>query len=296
MSSERKNTSQESRSAGIVRTIIALIVLTAFFGTIGYSFWPQILLGIQGLFNRDRASDAEPVESRFFDVRNDSSASLSQVRGVLKMMEIDHESILKFLEKEHSQPVPVFIKDGSGPAMLDSNGLVLYYDQGVIDTSAVPFFLVFWLEGLSLGPDNILFAGGFAVYVMEAVNPESEYWGQSTDAWVKYFKEKNAYLPLEDAGQAGLPNDEETSIKFFQALLEGGSLMRWVAENNGLETARQLASGMNPEDVLSKSLDEIETSWFNSIDQNEVVPKPCRMAAGRSFLNVLCDYIDEKNP
>lgn len=79
-------------------------------------------------------------------------------------------------------------------------------------------------------------------------------------------------------------------------MLEGGSFMRWVAENNGLETAKAIASGISPEDILSKPLVEIEKSWLNSLDHQELSPKPCRIAAGSSFLNLLCDYVDEKKP
>jgi len=273
------NTSDDSRLAGVVRTLIALAVFLAFLGAVAYTTWPQLVPGVFHLVQSVRAIGAEKVESRYFDVRNNSDASQAQVDFMVRTLEADYEAINAFLGSPGQGRIPVLLTNGSGPALADGTQLNVFYDRGVINLDSAPFFLVLLGDGKPVTPDRDLFVqAGFSLYVVEEIGRAQGLIGQPTDAWVELLRRRGALLPLSQAWTIGLPSNEESAYNTVRAAVEGASFMRWVARTYDLQAARNLRDGLSPEAVIGLSPDEAEKGWLDSVAAQALQPKSCLLA------------------
>ncbi len=272
------NTS-DSRLAGVARTLIALAVFLAFLGAVVYTSWPQLVPGIFHLVQSVRAIGAEKVESRYFDVRNNSDASQTQVDFMVRTLEADYEAINAFLGAPSQGRIPVLLTNGSGPALADGVQLNVFYDRGVINLDSAPFFLVLLGDGQPVTTDRDLFVqAGFSLYIVEEIGRAQGLIGQPTDAWVELFRRQEALLPLSQAWTIGLPADEDSAYEAARAAVEGASFMRWVARTYGLQAARNLRNGMSLEEVTGLALEESEKRWLDSLAAQALQPKSCLLA------------------
>jgi hypothetical protein len=273
------NTSDDSRLAGVVRTLIALAIFLAFLGAVAYTTWPQLVPGAFHLVQSVRAIGAEKVESRYFDVRNNSDASQTQVDFMVRTLEADYEAINAFLGAPGQSRIPVLLTNGSGPALADGVQLNVFYDRGVIDLDSAPFFLVLLGDGQPVTPDRDLFVqAGFSLYVVEEIGRAQGLIGQPTDAWVELFRRRGALLPLSQAWTIGLPSNADSAYDAARAAVEGASFMRWVARTYGLQAARNLRNGMSPEAVTGLALEEAEKQWLDAVAAQNIQPKSCLLA------------------
>ncbi|HUW15253.1 MAG TPA: hypothetical protein VM537_36400, partial [Anaerolineae bacterium] len=76
--------------AGILRLALAALALLLFWSAIGYGFWPELAPRLLLLVQPMRGIGAEEVESQYFDLRNNSTASDRQVQRLLERMEQDY--------------------------------------------------------------------------------------------------------------------------------------------------------------------------------------------------------------
>ncbi len=274
------NTPDNSRLAGVARTLIALAVFLAFLGAVAYTSWPQIVPGAFHLVQSVRAIGAEKVESRYFDVSNNSDAGQTQVNFMVRTLEADYEAIDAFLGPMGGQNrIPVLLTNGSGPALADGIQLNVFYDRGVINVDSAPFFLVLLGDGKPVTLDRDLFVqAAFSLYVVEEVGRAQGLIGQPTDAWVELFRRQGALLPLSQAWTIGVPTDEESAYEAARAAVEGASFMRWVTRTYGLQAARNLRNGMSPEEVTGLALEEAEKKWLDAIAVQNIQPKSCLLA------------------
>ena len=284
----------DSRAAGVLRTIIALVVLLAFWGATAYAFWPEILPALLRTVQSVRGIGAEEVESAHFEVRDNSSASEAQVRRAVERLEADYAAIHHFLGRQPEYRVPVLITDGRGPALTDGLRLNLFYDRGRTDLSTAPVFLVLLSEGeLSMPGLNLFVEGSFAVYVVEEIGRAQDLIGQSTDAWVALLRQKGALMPLSEAWAVELPKGSGDSFDFVRALLEGGSFVRWLANERGFGAVQDLRSGLAPEEATGLPLAEAERAWLASVASQALHPQPCTEAVpGGSGLRGFCEHLD----
>jgi hypothetical protein len=274
-----ENNTSDSRLAGVVRSLIALAVFLAFLGAVAYTTWPQLVPGAFHLVQSVRAIGAEKVESRYFDVRNNSDASQAQVDFMVRTLEADYEAINAFLGTPGQDRIAVLLTNGSGPALADGVQLNVFYDRGVINLDSAPFFLVLLSEGKPVTPDRDLFVqAGFSLYVVEEIGRAQGLIGQPTDAWVELFRRRGVLLPLSQAWTIGLPSNADSAYDAARAGVEGASFMRWVVRTYGLQAARNLRDGMSPEAVTGLALDEAEKKWLDSVAAQALQPKSCLLA------------------
>jgi hypothetical protein len=300
----------ESHSANVIRTLVALTVFAAFLAAIGYSFWPDIAQMFLRVRDQTQSGDAHELESQYFMVKNSSDASESQVRGTLKMLDYQYETISNFLKKTSEVRITVNIQNGEGFSNLEGDDLTIYYNQGVFNLDTVPFLLVFILEGTEFMTDTrFAISAGYATYVQEEVSEGPSLFGQSSDGWVVLFREKNAFIPLADIiemnvaepPQGGTDIDEQNQFAIMlQSIIEAGSLMRWIVDTNDIDTAREILAGADVESTLGMSLDEIESHWLKAIDDKKITSMSCPSAIpGSSYFAVLCRRLqssDETSP
>jgi hypothetical protein len=239
-----------------------------------------------------RGLGAQQVGSRYFHVRNRSSADQARVRTAVQTLEADYEAIQAYLGNSSGYPVPVLITDGPGPSLTDGTRLDLFYDGQAIDLGPAPLFLVMLWEGdLSLPDMNLFVQAGAAVYVVEEIGRARPLIGQSTDAWVALFCQRGTLLPLSEAWKVELTGEDLAQL--LRASLESGSFMRWVADGYGREAVQDLRNGLSIEDVTGLSLDEAEQAWLASVAAKALHPQPCAQAVPeRSFLRGFCGQLD----
>jgi hypothetical protein len=277
-----------------MRTIAALAILLAFWGAVGYTFWPEIAPGMLRVVQAARGIGAQEIESRYLHVRNRSSASEAQVRAAVQALEADYESIRAYLGDPSDYAIPVWIVDGSGPALTDGTCLNVFYDGQAIALDAAPLFMALLWEGdLSL-PDMNLFAHvGSALYVVEEIGSAGPLIGQPTDAWVALFQRQGSLIPLSEAWAVTLPDSEKELARLLRAALEGGSFMRWVAEKDGWEAVQDLRNGLHVTQVTGLSLAEAEQAWLASVMARALQPQPCAQAIpASSSLHSFCRYLE----
>jgi hypothetical protein len=287
-----------SNSARIIRTIIAIVVLLVFITAIATSFWPAIMPKLFSGVQSARSVGAETFESQYFDIQNSSDASASQVRGEIKILESDYLAITKFLGHEPEDHIPILITNGSGMAIADANQINIFYDNGVLDTSSIPFFLVFFIEGGHFSMDiNFFLEAGYAVYVSEEVGRSEMFIGQPVDAWVILLRQNNALLPLSEAWEMGIPENEDDVYDFLRALVMGGSFTRWMVELHGRETITELRAGLDLEHIIGLSITQAEVEWLSALKAKNVSTRSCNLAAPpSSILLYFCDYLNETTP
>ncbi len=226
-----------------------------------------------------RAIGAEKVDSRYFDVRNNSDASQTQVDFMVRTLEADYEAINAFLGATSQSRIPVLLTNGSGPALADGVQLNVFYDRGVINLDSAPFFLVLLGYGKPITTERDLFVqAAFSLYVVEEVGRAQGVIGQPTDAWVELFRRRGALLPLSEAWAIGLPSDEDSAYEAARAAVEGASFMRWVSRTYGLQAARNLRNGMGLEEVTGLAVEEAEKRWLDSVAAQGWQPKSCLLA------------------
>jgi len=284
----------DSRVAGIVRTVIAIIALLAFWSGIGYGFWPELaprLLGLLRLAQPLRTIGAEEVESQYFDVRNNSDASDRQVGRMVEQLEQDYVALTAFLGREPEDPIPVLLTDGNAPAYADRGTLYVFYDQGVISLDTAPFFLASVVAGPSSA--SPFFDLGLSLYAVEETGLAGGMTGQPADAWVVLLQQKEALLSLEEAWSVEMPQDEEGLFDFFRAMMAGGSFVRWLVEQYGWDVVWELRAGGELEAVTGTPLYQAEADWLESIAAQDLRPKPCLLAVpGHPVFRGLCQQLE----
>jgi hypothetical protein len=281
-----------------VRTAIAVAVLLGFWAALGYTYWPEISVALLRVVQSARSVGATEVESTCFSVQDGSSADEALVRKVIAQLEADHAAIQGFVRNETGYRVPVLIADGQGPAWTDGVRLNLYHDQGVIDLSTAPFFLVLLREGyLSLPGTNLFLEGGYAVYVVEGIGRAQGLLGQSSDAWVTLWVQGDTFLPLAEAWGVELPQGEHQVADVLRALLEGASFVRWMAGAYGLDAVQDLRHGLSIKDVTGLSFPAAERAWLHDLSPHALRSLPCaEMVPRDSILSTYCEELDPASP
>ncbi len=278
----------------IVRTAIALGLLALFWGALARTFWPEVLTSILALIQSARGVGAAAVESAYLDVGNRSSAEAALVRQVVDQLDADCAAIEAFLGREAERRVPVLIVEGHGPALTDGVRLTVFHHDGAVDLSSAPYWLVLLSEGdLSLPGSNLFLEGGYAIYVVEEIGRAQELLGQPADAWVTGLGQSGVRPSLSHAQTVGVPRREGQMADALRALLVAGSFVRWVAGEYGIDAVHDLRDGLPVEEVLGRSLAEVEQAWLASVEAKGLTPQPCLEAVpSRSPVYALCDRID----
>lgn len=287
----------DSRVAGIMRTVIAIIVLLAFWSAIGYGFWPDLAPRLLRLFRWAqplRTIGAEEVESQYFDVRNNSSAGVRQVRRMVERLEQDYLTLASFLGREPEEPISVLLTDGSAPAYAERSTLYVFFDHGVIGLETAPFFLAYVIAG---PPSSSLFFDlGLSFYAVEETGLAEGLTGQSADAWVVLLQQKEALIPLEEAWSVEMAEDEEGLFDFFRAMVEGGSFVRWLIEEYGWNMAWEVRGGGDLETAIGVPLGQAEADWLAAIAAQDLSPKPCLLAVpGHPVFRGICQRLEQND-
>jgi len=262
--------------AGLARVVVAALALLIFWSAIGYGFWPELAPRLLYWVQPLRGVGAEEVESQYFEVRNNSSASERHVQRMIERLERDYVTLAAFLGRQPDAPIPVLLTDGNAPAYADRGTLYVFYDQGVINLDTAPFFLASLIAGPPTG--SLLFDWGLSFYAVEETGLAAGLTGQSADAWVVLLQQEEALIPLEETRSVEMPKNEQGLFDFFRALVEGGSFMRWLVEEHGWEAAWELHHGGEPEDVLGLPLHRAEADWLAAVAAQDLDPKPCLLA------------------
>jgi hypothetical protein len=277
------------------RILISCFILTAFFGAIISDYWSELLPGVMYLFNSARSVGAETVESQVFAVRNSSNATQAQVVAVVHTLENQFTAISRYVKMAPTEKLPLLIVNGRGPAMMDGTELVINYSDGVMDTDLAPLFLVLMIEEQPLNMDGgLVVMGGYGLHVVEASDQGKQLTRQTLDSWTVLLRKKNAYLPLEEALNARVPNDELSGYIFIRALLESGSFMKWFTSQYGLDATRAYARGGDIAALTGKALEANETQWLDTIAADASIhPRSCGSVVPQSSLfRILCMGLD----
>jgi hypothetical protein len=272
-----------------VRTVGAIVVLLLFWAALARSLWPEFAPAALQLVRAARGAGIEPIETEHLLVRDASRAdqrtldeAVAQLEGDLAAVEAvvagqadgPHPALRPDEGGEGVARIPVTVLEGSGPALSDGTGLTLLHDAGRIDLSTAPFFLVLLREGsLSMSGLRLFVDGGYAVYVAEEADLAGALLGQSSDAWTALLRDAGAYVPLDQAWEAGLPRGEKEMAVALRVLLEGGSFVRWVTEAQGPEAVQALRAGVPLAEAIGMSLGEAEAQWLGTLTGIE--GRPC---------------------
>ena len=89
------------------------------------------------------------------------------------------------------------------PVYAERGTLYVFHDHGVINLDTMPFFLASIIAGPTSGP--LFFDLGLALYAVEETGLNEGLTGQSADAWVVLLQQKEALMPLEEAGSVKMP-------------------------------------------------------------------------------------------
>jgi hypothetical protein len=289
-----KGNEREGRIAGLGRVALAALALLLFWSAIGYGFWPEFAPRLMGLLRWAqplRAIGAEEVESQYFQVRNNSSASDRQVQRMVEQLEQDYVALTAFLGREPEAPIPVLLTDGSAPAYADRSTLYVFYDHGVISLEAAPFFLAYVIAG---PPSNSLFFDlGLSFYAVEETGLAGGLTGQPADAWVVLLQQKEALIPLEEAWSVEMAEDEEGLFDFFRAMVEGGSFVRWLVGTYGWDVVWEVRGGGDLEAATGVPLHQAEADWLAAIAAQDLSPKPCLLAVpGHPVFRGICQQLE----
>jgi hypothetical protein len=289
-----KGNEREGRIAGLGRVALAALALLLFWSAIGYGFWPEFAPRLMGLLRWAqplRAIGAEEVESQYFQVRNNSSASDRQVQRMVERLEQDYVMLTAFLGREPEAPIPVLLTDGSAPAYADRSTLYVFYDHGVISLEAAPFFLAYVIAG---PPSNSLFFDlGLSFYAVEETGLAGGLTGQPADAWVVLLQQKEALIPLEEAWSVEMAEDEEGLFDFFRAMVEGGSFVRWLVGTYGWDVVWEVRGGGDLEAATGVPLHQAEADWLAAIAAQDLSPKPCLLAVpGHPVFRGICQQLE----
>jgi hypothetical protein len=293
---ESSNPRNEEKKAAGKRILISGLILLIFFSAMFAEYWSDILPGIMHLFNSARSVGAEKVESQVFDISNNSNASQGQVMQMAGTLERQYKAISAYVKMTPTEKLPVLIVNGRSPALMDGTQLVINYDDGHMDIDLAPLFLVLMIEGMPLSMDGgLVILGGYGLQVAEASGQGELLTRQPVDNWAVLFRQKNAYMPLEEALKARVPNDEPSGYQFIRAILESGSFMKWFTSQYGLDAARALAQGEEISSLTGKTLAENETEWLKVLSANPAIqPKACTaVVPGGSLFSILCKYLDQ---
>jgi hypothetical protein len=277
------------------RLMVSGFILTLFWGAILYSYWPSLAPAALHLINATRSAGAPTMESRHFQVHNTSSASESQVEGLIQTLDNQYRVITSYTRSRPPGQLEVLVVNGHGPAVIDGPQLVINFDGDQMDTTLVPFFMVFLIEDIKINPaGEIVAPGGQALQVVEAAGLGNQLIRQPLDAWTVLLRQRNGYLPLEKAWKVSVPNDDASLYSLLRALLESGSFMRWFTVKYGLDAAQRVARGETVEDVSGKSLAENEVEWLQWLDGQKIQPKPCEVAIPKdSVFRTICTNLDK---
>jgi hypothetical protein len=284
---------RDDRVAGVLRTFLAILAVLIFWSAVGYGFWPDLAPRLLRLVQPLRVVGAEKIESQYFDVRNNSSASERQVQRMVERLEQDYVTLTAFLGREPQGRITVLLTDGVAPAYADGRTLYVFYDQGVIDLSTAPFFLAVIVGGSSSGSNLVDL--GFALYAVEETGLAEGITGQSADAWVVFLQQQEALVPLEEAWSisAEVVETEGALLDFLRAVMEGGSFMRWVVETHGQDAAWALRAGGDVETILGAPLYQAEEAWLAAVAAKGLQPKPCLMVVpGHAVFRGICEQLE----
>jgi len=284
-------TSGAARIAARVRTVGAVLVLLLFWAALARSLWPEFAPAILQIVRAARGAGIEPIKTEHFLVRNASRADQRTLDEAVARLEGDLAAIEAVVANQANSPhpasrpeghlrpggggegvvrIPVTVLEGSGPALSDGTGLTLFHDAGRIDLSTVPFFLALLREGpLSMSGLRLFLDGGYAVYVAEGAGRGGALFGQSSDAWTVLLRDAGAYVPLDQAWEAGLPRGERETAVALRVLLEGGSFVRWAAEVQGPEAVQALRAGVPLAEAIGMPLGEAEAQWLGTLAEVE---------------------------
>jgi hypothetical protein len=301
------------------RIALSLAILGLFWGSVLREYWPDLVPGVMQTLNLARSVGAETVPSRYFDVKNNSNASEGQVQQVVTGLEDEYTVLYSYLLSQdvgipatganvstasggstagkNDGKLPLLIVNGEGPAVADGENLIINNNNGYMDTSLAPLYMVIMLEGLPLDMSSGLVpAGGHALQVVEAAGLGQQITYQSLDDWAVLLRRNGNYLALKDAWPLGMPGNDQGTYDLIRGVLEAGSFMHWVTTQYGIDTAERLAEGDDIGDLTGKSLEENESAWLAALDKQPVNPKPCyEIVPKDSKFYDFCAKIDQKN-
>ena len=278
--------------AGILRLALAALALLLFWSAIGYGFWPELAPRLLLLVQPMRGIGAEDVESQYLHLRNNSTASDRQVQRMLERLEQDYVALSAFLGRRPQGLIPVLLTDGNAPAYADRGTLYVFSDHGVIAFDTASLFLA----SLVAGPpaESFFFDAALSFYAVEETGLAQGLTGQPADAWVVLLQQKRALIPLADAQSIEMPQDEEELYDFFRAVMEGGSVVRWLVAEYGWDVVWELRAGGDPEAVVGAPLYQLEERWLAAIAAQDLQPKTCLLAVpGNPVFRGLCRRLDE---
>jgi hypothetical protein len=275
------------RPGSWLRAALAALVVLAFWGALAGDLWPEVrALGATG------RGGAGALQSAHLEVRNHSAADAALVQQVVVRLEGDLRAIADYVGRAPVHGVPVLILDGTGPAATDGTRLLLYHERGRIDLSTAPVLLALLGEGSLAIPGLSLFAeGSYALHVAEAAGRTAGLLGASTDAWVVMMAREGTLLPVDRCREAAVPRSARERGDAIRALLEGASLMRWLAAAHGMPALQALRDGQSLEDLTGMSIAAIESAWLDSVAGTDAPTSCLATLPERSPLRPYCDVL-----
>lgn len=276
------------------RVIISLLILAVFWGAVLYDYWPDLLQTFTRAVNATRVIGSKPLQSRYFEIRNLSSASDSQIAAAVAVLDKQYETLTRYLKTIPPNPLPLLFVNGSGPAFDDGSQLVINDDKGVINTDLAPVFMALMIDDIKVDlAGSYISAGGYALSVGEASGLGSRMTWQPLDAWVVLLRRHRVYMPLQEAWAMKVPSDDNGAYSLVRAILESGSFMRWFADRYGLSAARLVAHGEAIEKVSGNDLAWNEAQWLASLESQHLQPKACAdVLPEESMFRFICVKID----
>lgn len=255
---------------------LAMGFLILFWGMLAGSFWPEIASCVLRAVQSVRGAGAVRVESRYLDVRNNSSAEAEWVCQVVAQLDADYAALQAVVGASPTVRIPVLIADGRGPALTDGRQLIVAYNGGTVDLSSAPYLLVLLSEGdLDLPELDLFVEGGYAVSVVERAGLAQTLLGQPADAWVVLMEQAGVRPSLAEAWGIGMPANAQDVVDMSGALLVAGSFIGWVADEQGAGAVDDLRYGVGLEETLGFSLQEAEQRWWADLAARGLDPRPC---------------------
>ncbi len=289
-SAERSIARVKNNRDGNIRLMISGVILAVFWGAVLYNYWPALVPAGLRLLNTARTVGAATMESSDFEVHNNSDASDSQIQTMVNTFQKQYQAISKYTKTKPKSKLQLLVVNGHGPALVDGEQIVINYDKGLVDTELVPLYLAVLTQNIPINPSGGLIpAGGEALHVVEAAGLGNPLIRQPLDSWAALIRQSKAYVPLDEAWQATMPNSDEGYYLLMRGMLESGSFMGWFSAKYGLDAAQRVARGEDIQAASGKTLGANEKEWLQGLDHQKTRPKACDTVIPEdSLFRLLC--------
>ncbi|HSI03716.1 MAG TPA: hypothetical protein VLC93_04540 [Myxococcota bacterium] len=234
------------------------------------------------------------MRSAHFAVRNNSKASPAAVQQVLAQLERHRAEILALFPLRALPPIDVNLVDGTFVPYATGPDGAMFMQIPVVNGRPAMGALQHELIHIMAGYSNVGLMEGLAVHGDQAIRPHDRSvfpaFGESVDAWTRYFVESSNYVPLvrvftareffKEAASGENRTMSADDIFSWQSYVEAASFVRWLIAERGWDEfwaayKQATLTGSNAR-IIGPLLDRYEDEWLRAARNAPRLTRPVR--------------------